>query len=72
MRGVRYLTDAEWNLIEPRIPGRTAGRNRRLMAHYEAIAVIAGAFPKLAMVAVMLIRPLTTGELQSSSVRSTC
>jgi len=31
-------------------------RNRRLMAHYEAIAVIAEGFAKLAMISVMLKR----------------
>jgi transposase len=34
-------------------------RNRRLMAHYEALAVIAQGFAKLAMISVMLKR-LTT------------
>lgn len=31
-------------------------RNRRLMAHYEALAIIAEGFAKLAMIAVMLRR----------------
>ena len=31
-------------------------RNRRLMAHYEAIATVAEGFAKLAMIAVMLRR----------------
>lgn len=31
-------------------------RNRRLMAHYEALAIIAEGFAKLAMIAVMLKR----------------
>ena len=31
-------------------------RNRRLMAHYEAIAVVAEGFAKLAMISVMLKR----------------
>ena len=31
-------------------------RNRRLMAHYEAIAIIAEGFAKLAMISVMLKR----------------
>jgi len=31
-------------------------RNRRLMAHYEAIAIIAQGFAKLAMISVMLKR----------------
>ena len=31
-------------------------RNRRLMAHYEALAVIAVGFVKLAMIAIMLKR----------------
>ncbi len=31
-------------------------RNRRLMAHYEAIGVIAESFAKLAMISVMLKR----------------
>ena len=29
-------------------------RNRRLMAHYEALAIIAQGFAKLAMISVML------------------
>ena len=32
-------------------------RNRRLMAHYEALAIIAEGFAKLAMISVMLKRP---------------
>ena len=31
-------------------------RNRRLIAHYEALAVMAEAFAKLAMIAIMLKR----------------
>jgi putative transposase len=36
-------------------------RNRRLMAHYEALAIIAEGFAKLAMISVMLKR-LTTAK----------
>jgi transposase len=35
-------------------------RNRRLMAHYEALAIIAEGFAKLAMISVMLKRLTTT------------
>ena len=31
-------------------------RNRRLMAHYEAVAIVAEGFAKLAMISVMLKR----------------
>jgi transposase len=36
-------------------------RNRRLMAHYEALAIIAQGFAKLAMISIMLKR-LTTAR----------
>ena len=35
-------------------------RNRRLMAHYEALAIFAEGFAKLAMISVMLKRLTTT------------
>jgi transposase len=35
-------------------------RNRRLMAHYEAFAIIAQGFAKLAMISIMLKRLTTT------------
>ena len=41
-------------------------RNRRLMAHYEALAVIAQGFAKLAMISVMLKR-LTETKPQTTS-----
>jgi len=41
-------------------------RNRRLMAHYEAIAIIAEGFAKLAMISVMLKR-LTQPTRKSAS-----
>ena len=41
-------------------------RNRRLMAHYEALAMIAEGFAKLAMIAVML-RRLTETKRQTAS-----
>jgi len=41
-------------------------RNRRLMAHYEALAIIAEGFAKLAMISVMLKR-LTGTKPKSAS-----
>ena len=41
-------------------------RNRRLMAHYEALAIIAEGFAKLAMISVMLKR-LTETKPQTAS-----
>lgn len=41
-------------------------RNRRLMAHYEAIAIIAEGFAKLAMISLMLKR-LTKTKPQTAS-----
>lgn len=41
-------------------------RNRRLMAHYEALAIIAEGFAKLAMISVML-RRLTETRPQPAS-----
>jgi transposase len=41
-------------------------RNRRLMAHYEALAIIAEGFAKLAMICVMLKR-LTSAKPQAAS-----
>jgi transposase len=41
-------------------------RNRRLMAHYEALAVIAEGFAKLAMVSVMLKRLTETKPAPAS------
>lgn len=41
-------------------------RNRRLMAHYEALAIIAAGFAKLAMISLMLKR-LTKPNPQSAS-----
>lgn len=55
-------TDKEggFKLIRRRwVAGRTFSwlrRNRRLMAHYEALAIIAEGFAKLAMISVMLKR----------------
>jgi len=41
-------------------------RNRRLMAHYEAVAIVAEGFAKLAMIAVMLKRLTKTTPFTAS------
>lgn len=41
-------------------------RNRRLMAHYEAVAIVAEGFAKLAMISVMLKRLTETTPLAAS------
>lgn len=41
-------------------------RNRRLMAHYEALAIIAEGFAKLAMISIMLRRLTETNPNQNS------
>ena len=41
-------------------------RNRRLMAHYEAVAVVAKGFAKLAMISVMLKRLTETTPYAAS------
>jgi putative transposase len=41
-------------------------RNRRLMAHYEALAIVAEGFAKLAMIALML-RRLTQPKSQTAT-----
>lgn len=41
-------------------------RNRRLMAHYEALAIIAEGFAKLAMISVM-VRRLTRAKPQDAT-----